>query len=680
MSSDSNNSVFTLGLTMAGAVSAGAYNAGVFDFLIQALEEWENAREADRSRPESERIVPNHRIVIPVISGASAGGATAALGLFGLSEATSLPTPEDAAKTKFLIPALYTTWVKSITFAEGGHRHTLLGNTDLKTGVDVASLLDGSVLRRTAEDVIRSATLNAEPRPYFAEDLHLFLTITNLRGVPYEVSFTGSGSSEAHLMTLHADRMHYRISGLGSASFESQWLKSYGDEGIPLSAKQIQAAFLDRDDSGQHIEANNFVTAAIATGAFPVGLPAQHMVSHTTDYDNRAWPYESRKGLGDIKPRWPQNEQSQVAYDVTYVGVDGGVINNEPFEIARWTIMETPGAQNVPTSKGTDRAVLLVDPFPQVSDFDPNQSPEETAAQVCLRAAILALFPALKNQARVKAVDLARSANDLHVSSRFLIAPSRNIGEGESERRADDPLATGVLSAFGGFLTEKFPEHDYQLGRRNCQQFLRKYFRVAEGNKTVIGWPANTDKRHTLVDDNEKAWRVLIPLFGSAIEEVPQPKWPQIGDDVILEFLRAIRVRGDALVKHIADTEFDKWYYATALKAFWWWKKKQLLGRIHGVVVADLIRRDQHQRFANLGSDLERGVLACFYDLAEDKCSPAVIAKTIGKRNLVKRDTTVPTADQVRSLLDSVLSAYVRPRERRRDVYVLRRDFELPKL
>ena len=34
---------FQIGLAMSGAVSAGAYTAGVFDFLIQALDEWEKA-------------------------------------------------------------------------------------------------------------------------------------------------------------------------------------------------------------------------------------------------------------------------------------------------------------------------------------------------------------------------------------------------------------------------------------------------------------------------------------------------------------------------------------------------------------------------------------------------------------------------------------------------------------
>ena len=35
---------FNIGLAMAGAASAGAYTAGVFDFLVEALNEWQKAK------------------------------------------------------------------------------------------------------------------------------------------------------------------------------------------------------------------------------------------------------------------------------------------------------------------------------------------------------------------------------------------------------------------------------------------------------------------------------------------------------------------------------------------------------------------------------------------------------------------------------------------------------------
>src|SRR6267142_3355050 len=59
---------FYVGLCMAGAVSAGAYTAGVMDYLIEVLEDWESKR--------NQPGIPTHRVKIPVIGGASAGGMT----------------------------------------------------------------------------------------------------------------------------------------------------------------------------------------------------------------------------------------------------------------------------------------------------------------------------------------------------------------------------------------------------------------------------------------------------------------------------------------------------------------------------------------------------------------------------------------------------------------------------
>ena len=65
---------FHLSLVMAGAVSAGAYTAGVMDFLIEALDAMEAARDAgDPNMPA------NHRVSIDAVLGASAGGICSAL-------------------------------------------------------------------------------------------------------------------------------------------------------------------------------------------------------------------------------------------------------------------------------------------------------------------------------------------------------------------------------------------------------------------------------------------------------------------------------------------------------------------------------------------------------------------------------------------------------------------------
>jgi predicted acylesterase/phospholipase RssA len=58
---------------MAGAISAGAYTAGVVDYLLEALETWQERK--DKNLPDT----PIHQVEIPVIGGSSAGGMTGLL-------------------------------------------------------------------------------------------------------------------------------------------------------------------------------------------------------------------------------------------------------------------------------------------------------------------------------------------------------------------------------------------------------------------------------------------------------------------------------------------------------------------------------------------------------------------------------------------------------------------------
>src|SRR5689334_12401251 len=69
-----------IGLVIAGAISAGAYTAGVMDYLIEALENWEAAKEENRklgeTHPNYDKSIPMHDVVISTLGGASAGGIT----------------------------------------------------------------------------------------------------------------------------------------------------------------------------------------------------------------------------------------------------------------------------------------------------------------------------------------------------------------------------------------------------------------------------------------------------------------------------------------------------------------------------------------------------------------------------------------------------------------------------
>ena len=70
---------FRIAINMPGAISAGAYTAGVLDFMTEALDAWTKAKAEGAE-------VPRHEVVIEGLSGASAGGLCAALSALMLQE------------------------------------------------------------------------------------------------------------------------------------------------------------------------------------------------------------------------------------------------------------------------------------------------------------------------------------------------------------------------------------------------------------------------------------------------------------------------------------------------------------------------------------------------------------------------------------------------------------------
>ena len=134
---------FEIGLVMAGAVSAGAYTAGVVDFLIQALDQWHEGKQGDDPR------CPRHDVSLKVMAGASAGGMSVAIAAAQLCEAhvpaadPRSPGPPDNK--------LLRSWVRRIDIAR------LLATCDLDSDPDgdVRSLLDSTTLDEIAAAVFR---------------------------------------------------------------------------------------------------------------------------------------------------------------------------------------------------------------------------------------------------------------------------------------------------------------------------------------------------------------------------------------------------------------------------------------------------------------------------------------------------------------------------------------------
>jgi len=566
---------FQIGLAMAGAVSAGAYSAGVFDFLIEALNEWQKAKERGED-------VPKHDVFISVISGTSAGGIVGALGVAALAGGVRpidqpAVNPKQDWPVKHVLPELYGAWVKKTKLFDSrdaakksGSNQSLLDTADLlgSKGLPI-SLLNSDALTNIARDSLRAIHPTGERYAFLSDPTHLFLTRTNLDGVPYPIMFEGS----AFWMNLHEDRAHFAVTKLGKRSFpeqECQWLKTWDDAGQQIDFNNCGERGTPGGVLGEALE--GYAQAALTTSAFPFGFQAREIPIQVADIRRRALPFEA--GTYPEMLRKLQSEPAAPSAQTSFVCIDGGALNNEPFELARWTIRNLDEKQNFRDPMTANRAVILIAPFPP----DLPSKPSTKAAEEVLKSRKddLALFfvarrliPALIDQARFKSTDLIAAA-DPKVYSRFLISPSRQKPQPASADESAQPdLACGLLYAFGGFLDEQFREHDFQLGRRNCQKFLKDHFRLHPGNP-VFGQP---EKAGSAAD----ARLPIIPLVGTAAVEVKEAPWPTITEQTLADLRTALERRLDPLVGRFISHVFGAALLMRLVVYVYWRRRRSAL-------------------------------------------------------------------------------------------------------
>jgi hypothetical protein len=199
--------------------------------------------------------------------------------------------------------------------------------------------------------------------------------------------------------------------------------------------------------------------------------------------------------------------------DYHFLAVDGGATDNEPIALARTALAGALG-RNPRSGEKANRAVLLIDPFAGKAGLGPS-------GPTAIPKVIGALLSSFTEQTRYDSADLLLAA-DPDVFSRFMITPKRD------GRIGGDAIAANGLSAFIGFASPAFMRHDYILGRRNCQKFLRSSFVLEEGNSVFEGmWTDEQKKAHAVTSDDGSVYLPIIPLLGkAAIEETAEP-WPR---------------------------------------------------------------------------------------------------------------------------------------------------------
>lgn len=480
---------FHIGLCMAGAVSAGAYTAGVVDYLLNALHQWEQCR--------GQSGVPTHRVQLSIIGGASAGGMTGFLTAAAINQRVN--------------NLFYKSWV---TMKGNNMLGPLLDCSDLKETRLFTSFLNGNFTNELASEAFSPPFNQWNDTPaYINPQLKVFATLTNLEGFAYPISFNTDLKKQDHTMSVHYDYACFQLSNQDGNS--QGW--------IPLNLRT-------------GLNANTFRDAALATGAFPLGLPARSLKRPLYAIEENKWINQAGLALNLQKSYYES------------LHVDGGLMNNEPFEKVRELLNElvfneTKQANEFNDFRQFKSTVLMIDPFPGnlVAPLPQNQS--------VLAVAKHTLYAMMK-QMRAKPAPIADVLSK-NKAGQFLIAPVRYSNNKENSRiEGAKAIACGAINGFSGFISQDFREHDYALGQYNCQQFLRNHFTIpiehlathpifSQGYQGIDITPYRSSSSSSVQ---------IIPVFDSQLKP---KKWPVLSQDPILSKKRAMRKRIAALSNSI---------------------------------------------------------------------------------------------------------------------------------
>jgi len=493
------NKPFEIGLCMAGAVSAGAYTAGVMDYLIEALETWESKR--------GQPGVPSHQVILKAIGGASAGGMT---GIIAASALNNVITPVSKASDKLMDSRpenkFYHTWVDLL---QEDMFPLMLSNEDIQAG-KIYSLLNSNFIEEISKRAIEVDSNQWIERPYVDNNMKFFTRFTNLEGIKYAAGFRGNLTFNDYHISRHND---YGAFVLNAEKYKK-------DGWIPVDFRKKHNTEIARN-------------AAMATGAFPVGLRSR-LIERKTEYVNDLqWHMEVTQKV----PVEGEKHQALI--------VDGGTLNNEPFEKVK-ELVKKGISQDFNKFQST---VLMIDPFPSEAE---HFNVENDGMFEVIGGTLSAMLGHLRTKPEVLKYSLQE--ND---AQQFQVAPTRLV-DGEL-REGSRAIACGFMGGFGGFIHKEFRIHDFFLGRANCERFLREHFTFPADTTNPLFVEGYKDIPADQFTSEDGKWRQIIPLFTPQAPKMYMPvfengsDWPVRNEEDIDRFKKAIKSRSGKMVMNLGN-------------------------------------------------------------------------------------------------------------------------------
>jgi hypothetical protein len=466
-----------LAITIAGAVSLGSYEAGVLYEVLDAIDQHNNDPAA----------TADDRIVIDVLTGASAGGMTAIiLAQKLLYSAGEFQGPYDNP--------LYNTWVKRISLAE---LQAPEENEPALHSLFSSNLIDTISHEAVKQRYATTPPPPAQPHAAVQQSLRVGVALTNLNGVAYGYTVTPGGKF------VYID---------------------YGDQ----LTRQVVASTCDTGDFWEPLR-----QAAVACGAFPVAF-------RTQDVQRSAKGEPGDYAAENLEP-WQQDP-------TTFTYSDGGILQNQPLGMAknlvdlidshmhqesRFYLFVSPhakdpqandtlhaanadylhllkrlvevvvgqaGFQDWITAKGVNERIAILDAraaglkdaillkqievaalaktarsvlklfFPNDEQLSPGARQPETLIQAQKR---------ISDQYRDEMSALGGVAGRANAFRDAVLAFETAAGLGARDQMTiygviakESELAGAGLQAFLGFFDQRFRDHDYDVGRTHARQVL----------------------------------------------------------------------------------------------------------------------------------------------------------------------------------------------------------------
>ncbi|MGD0230710.1 MAG: patatin-like phospholipase family protein [Syntrophorhabdales bacterium] len=456
-----------LAITIAGAVSLGSFEAGVMYEVIHAI------------REHNKRASSDDQIVIDVLTGASAGGMTAAVTANKLMfEQAALEGPYENV--------LYKAWVTDIDISN------LLGVYDGDS--DTKSVFSSGYIEKLSQLYITSRYGAAPPpaadkHPAAGDKIWLGLAMSNLNGVDYGLT-TSTGEFVCTCFQDSLVRLVENTKVVDSLDFWETVRKAAVSCGaFPFAFRPVDVERQPSEYQSPNLESQIKAGQSFCYtdgGTFqnqPLGMTKNlvDMLDPThRDTADRYYLFVS-----------PHDKKSVAASDLNAGNADFIPFAKHIFS----AVYDQSQFQDWITAEDVNKQIALLDARASQLGKLLAGHPQDTAlVRAASQVLLSALFPGVNSQSpesnaindakgRLKAAyadecaTLSEEERDVLIDCVLVLETAAGLGEKDEMKilgiiANESELAGAALSAFSGFFDIRYRRHDYDLGRIKARKFL----------------------------------------------------------------------------------------------------------------------------------------------------------------------------------------------------------------